>query len=98
MIASFKTFLNTATPGSRRDHCRHQCRVKTFDEQIKPWFSCVTRKGTGRQKVTNQAGEFAITVPQSGTYSISAVRDTDRSEYVVLKVGAESASACVADP
>src|SRR5688572_29855006 len=41
------------------------------------------------QTVTNQAGEFRVVVPQSGTYSISAVRDTDRSEYVVLRIGAE---------
>jgi hypothetical protein len=26
--------------------------------------------------VTNQAGEFIVTVPQEGTYSISAVQDT----------------------
>ena len=41
------------------------------------------------QTVTNQAGEFRVVVPQSGTYSISAVRDTDRSEYVVLRITAE---------
>src|SRR6478752_6177915 len=40
------------------------------------------------QGVTNQAGEFRIMVPESGTYSISAVRDTFRSEYVVVKIGA----------
>ena len=39
------------------------------------------------QGVTNQAGEFRIRVPQPGTYSISAVRDTFRSEYVVVKIG-----------
>ena len=39
------------------------------------------------QGVTNQAGEFRIRVPESGTYSISAVRDTFRSEYVVVKIG-----------
>ena len=39
------------------------------------------------QGVTNQAGEFRIVVPESGTYSISAVRDTFRSEYVVVKIG-----------
>ena len=50
------------------------------------------------QAVTNQAGEFAVTVPKSGTYSISAVRDTLRSEYVVVKIGARAAGACVAYP
>lgn len=39
------------------------------------------------QGVTNQAGEFIVTVPQEGTYSVSAVQDTYRSEYVVVKVG-----------
>ena len=41
------------------------------------------------QGVTNQAGEFTITVPQEGTYSVSAVRDTYKSEYVVVKIGTE---------
>lgn len=41
------------------------------------------------QGVTNQAGEFAVTIPQSGTYSVSAVQDTYRSEYIVVTVGAE---------
>lgn len=36
--------------------------------------------------VTNDAGEFSLPVPAAGTYSVSAVRDTDRSEYVVLIV------------
>jgi hypothetical protein len=44
------------------------------------------------QTVTNQAGEFRVVVPQSGTYSISAVRDTDRSEYVVLRITAEQSA------
>ncbi|MGQ0811797.1 MAG: TonB-dependent receptor, partial [Nitrospiraceae bacterium] len=39
--------------------------------------------------VTNQAGEFSVTVPQEGTYSVSAVQDTYRSEYVVVKIGTE---------
>src|SRR5262245_11494665 len=39
------------------------------------------------QGVTNQAGEFNILVPEAGTYSISAVQDTFRSEYVVIKIG-----------
>src|SRR5262245_17207659 len=40
------------------------------------------------QGVTNSAGEFLILVPEPGTYSISAVQDTYRSEYVVIKIGA----------
>ena len=39
------------------------------------------------QGVSNQAGEFRIVVPEAGTYSISAVQDTYRSEYVVVKLG-----------
>src|SRR5262245_31426589 len=39
------------------------------------------------QGVTNQAGEFNILVPEAGTYSISAVQDIFRSEYVVIKIG-----------
>lgn len=41
--------------------------------------------------VTNDAGEFAIPVPADGTYSVSAVRETYRSEYVVLVLGPEPA-------
>ena len=41
------------------------------------------------QGVTNQAGEFAVTVPQEGTYSVSAVQDTYKSEFVVVKIGLE---------
>jgi outer membrane receptor protein involved in Fe transport len=37
--------------------------------------------------VTNDAGEFSIPVPAGGTYSVSAVQETYRSEYVVLIVG-----------
>src|SRR4030066_1724116 len=39
--------------------------------------------------VSNDAGEFSIPVPADGTYSVSAVRDTYRSEYIVLKLGTE---------
>ena len=42
------------------------------------------------QGVTNQAGEFTVTVPEAGTYSVSAVHETYRSEYVVVKIGMES--------
>jgi hypothetical protein len=41
------------------------------------------------QGVTNQAGEFSVSVPQEGTYSISAVQDIYKSEFVVVKVGKE---------
>ncbi|HXX74337.1 MAG TPA: TonB-dependent receptor [Nitrospiraceae bacterium] len=41
------------------------------------------------QGVTNQAGEFSITIPQEGTYSVSAVRDTYKSEFVVVRIGNE---------
>ncbi len=44
------------------------------------------------QAVTNQAGEFSVAVSKEGTYSVSAVQDTYRSEYVVVQVGAEPAS------
>jgi hypothetical protein len=39
--------------------------------------------------VTNEAGEFAIPGPTDGTYSVSAVRETYRSEYIVLMLGSE---------
>ena len=42
------------------------------------------------QGVTNQAGEFTVTVPEAGTYSVSAIHETYRSEYVVVKIGTES--------
>jgi hypothetical protein len=41
------------------------------------------------QGVTNQAGEFTVTVLEEGTYSVSAVQDTYKSEFVVVKVGME---------
>lgn len=37
--------------------------------------------------VSNDAGDFSISVPASGTYSVSAVQETYRSEYVVLQLG-----------
>ncbi|MEQ1794442.1 MAG: TonB-dependent receptor, partial [Nitrospira sp.] len=40
--------------------------------------------------VSNDAGEFSIPIPADGTYSLSAVQDTYRSEYVVLKIGTEA--------
>ena len=44
------------------------------------------------QGVTNQAGEFTVTVPQEGTYSVSAVQETYKSEFVVVKIGTERAA------
>ena len=41
------------------------------------------------QGVTNQAGEFSVSVPQEGTYSVSAIHETYRSEYVVVTVGTD---------
>ena len=40
--------------------------------------------------VSNDAGEFRIPVPADGTYSVSAVQDTYRSEYIVLKIGTDA--------
>ena len=40
--------------------------------------------------VTNDGGEFAVVVPQAGTFSVSAVQETYRSEYVVIKVGTDT--------
>lgn len=40
--------------------------------------------------VSNDAGEFTASVPVAGTYSVSAVQDTYRSEYVVLQIGTEA--------
>ncbi|MEQ1627315.1 MAG: carboxypeptidase-like regulatory domain-containing protein, partial [Nitrospira sp.] len=40
--------------------------------------------------VSNDAGEFTASVPAAGTYSVSAVQDTYRSEYVVLQIGTET--------
>ena len=40
--------------------------------------------------VSNDAGEFKVTLSEGGTYSVSAVQETYRSEYVVLTVGEES--------
>src|SRR5262249_49176282 len=41
------------------------------------------------QGVTNQAGEFSVIVSEQGTYSVSAIPETYRSEYVVVKIGTE---------
>jgi hypothetical protein len=40
--------------------------------------------------VSDEAGEFTLSVPAIGTYSVSAVLDTYRSEYVVLALGDEA--------
>jgi hypothetical protein len=39
--------------------------------------------------VSDDAGEFAISVPTKGTYSVSAVQETFHSEYIVLVLGEE---------
>ncbi len=39
--------------------------------------------------VTDEAGEFVVSVPHEGTYSVSAVQETYRSEYVIVKIGME---------
>jgi hypothetical protein len=39
--------------------------------------------------VSNAAGEFTLSVPTSGMYSVSAVQETYRSEYMVLTLGEE---------
>ncbi|MEW6544087.1 MAG: TonB-dependent receptor [Nitrospirota bacterium] len=39
--------------------------------------------------VTNDAGEFSIAAPAEGTYSVSAVQETYRSEYIILRIGTE---------
>ncbi|MGA6826540.1 TonB-dependent receptor [Nitrospira sp. NS4] len=39
--------------------------------------------------VSNDAGEFSVSVPANATYSVSAVQDTYRSEYVVLVLGSD---------
>lgn len=39
--------------------------------------------------LSNDAGEFSIPIPAGGTYSVSAVQETYRSEYVVLILGTD---------
>ena len=39
--------------------------------------------------VTDEAGEFKVVVPEDGMYSIRAIQETYRSEYVVLNIGVE---------
>ncbi len=41
------------------------------------------------ETVTNDAGEFAVATTNAGTYSVSAVLETYRSEYVIVKIGEE---------
>lgn len=41
------------------------------------------------ETVTNDAGDFSATVPQQGPYSVNAIHETLRSEYVVVNVGAK---------
>ena len=39
--------------------------------------------------VADDAGEFSVNLPSEGTFSVSAVQDTYRSEYAIIKVGAQ---------
>jgi len=39
--------------------------------------------------LTNDAGEFSLITPGEGLYSVNAVSEDHRSEYVVLKIGRE---------
>jgi outer membrane receptor protein involved in Fe transport len=39
--------------------------------------------------VANEAGEFAVEIPVEGTYSVSALLDTYRSEYAIVRGGAQ---------
>ena len=41
------------------------------------------------ETIADEAGKFSVTVPQEGTYSVNATMENLRSEYVVLKIGAE---------
>lgn len=57
-------------------------RVDQAIVQVRDQEGNVVAKG-----VTNQAGEFSVSVPQEGTYSVSAVQETYRSEYAVMTIG-----------
>lgn len=59
-------------------------RVDQAIVQVRDQDGAVVARG-----VTNQAGEFSLAVPRGGTYSISAVQDTYRSEYVVVTIGTD---------
>src|ERR1700752_2487608 len=41
------------------------------------------------EAVADGAGKFSVTVPKEGTYSVNAIIENLRSEYVVLQVGTE---------
>jgi outer membrane receptor protein involved in Fe transport len=47
---------------------------------------------TVARTVTDEAGEFSVTVPQDSMVSVNAVLDTYRSEYVVVPKGPEQAA------
>jgi len=40
--------------------------------------------------ITNDAGDFSVAAPGAGTYSVNAVNETYRSEYVIVKIVAEA--------
>lgn len=44
---------------------------------------------TVAQTVSDEAGEFRLAVPNDGTFSVSAVQDTFRSEYQIIHLGTE---------
>jgi outer membrane receptor protein involved in Fe transport len=73
--------LNTVTGLVQNQDLR---RVPQATVEIKDQDGTIVATG-----VTNDAGEFAIPLPERGTYSVSAVRETYRSEYVVLVFGEE---------
>jgi hypothetical protein len=44
---------------------------------------------TVAQTVSDEAGEFRLAVPSDGTFSVSAIQDTYRSEYQIIHLGTE---------
>jgi outer membrane receptor protein involved in Fe transport len=60
-------------------------RVSQARVQVKDQEGTVVAETT-----TNDAGEFQITVPAEGTYSVQAVHETLRSEYKIVKVSREA--------
>lgn len=65
-------------------HTQDLRRVPQATVQVRDQEGTLTTSG-----VTNEAGEFSLAVPGEGTYSVSALLDPYRSEYVVLQVGAQ---------
>jgi hypothetical protein len=63
-------------------------RVPSAIVEVKNQEGALVVKGTA-----NDAGEFTVLVPTAGTYSVSAVNDTFRSQYVILTIGTEKPAA-----